>query len=51
MRVFISKYELRMTAIKEHQFHDKDNTQLQTRKQVCDITKMYVTKIRIILLY
>jgi hypothetical protein len=28
MSLFISKFELRMITIKEHQLHDKDNTLL-----------------------
>jgi hypothetical protein len=51
MRVFISKYELRIITIKEHQFHDRENKLLFGRKELCDITKMYGIKLKYILLY
>jgi hypothetical protein len=40
-----------MITIKEHQFHDKDITQLYSRKETCDITKMYGIKIKCMHLY
>jgi hypothetical protein len=46
MRVFISKYELRMLKIKEQQFHDRENTLLYSRKHSCDITKLYGIKLK-----
>jgi hypothetical protein len=51
MGVFISKYELRMLIIEEHEFHDRDVTQLYSRNQSCDINKMYGTKVHYIILY
>jgi hypothetical protein len=50
MRLFISKYELGMVTIKEHQFHDRDNTVLYIGKESRDITIMYGVKIKYILL-
>jgi hypothetical protein len=47
MRLFISNYELSMIRIKEHQFHESDNTVTYTRKQSCDITKIYDLKFKI----
>jgi hypothetical protein len=40
MRVFISKHELKMIIIKEHQFHNRGNTLLYSRNQLYDITKI-----------
>jgi hypothetical protein len=51
MHLFISKYELILLIIEEHQFHDRDNTLLYSRKQSCDITKMYGIKIKYMLLH
>jgi hypothetical protein len=51
MRVFISKYELRIISIIEHQFHDRDNTLVYSRKESGHITKMYGIKLKYILLY
>jgi hypothetical protein len=34
-----------MITIKEHQFQDRDNTLLSSRKQFCDINKMYGIKL------
>jgi hypothetical protein len=51
MRVFISKYELRKIKILENQFHDSDNTLLYSRKQLCDITKIYGINLKYMLIY
>jgi hypothetical protein len=40
MRLFISKYELRMSIFEEHHLHHSENTLSYRRKQSCDITKM-----------
>jgi hypothetical protein len=47
MRLFISNYVLRMIRIKVHQFFERDNTVTYTRKQSCDITKIYYLKIKL----
>jgi hypothetical protein len=39
MREFISKYELRMIRVKEHQFHDRNDTRLYSRKQLVILPK------------
>jgi hypothetical protein len=39
VRLFIRKYDLWM-IIKEHQFHNRDNTALYSRKVWCDIIIM-----------
>jgi hypothetical protein len=51
MRVFISKYELRRLIIEEYQFNDRDITSIYSRKQSCDINKMYGTKLQYMLLH
>jgi hypothetical protein len=51
MRVFISKYELRMKIIKEYNLHDRDNTVLYSGKELCDITKIYGINLKYIHLY
>jgi hypothetical protein len=45
MRFSISRYELRMLIIEDHQFHDRDNTLQYSWKQSCDIIKRYVSKL------
>jgi hypothetical protein len=50
VRVFISKYEFWMIKIKEHQFHNRDNTVLYSRKESCDITIMFGVGFKYILL-
>jgi hypothetical protein len=44
MSVFISKYVLRMITIKEHHFHDRDNTLLYSRKPFCFIARRVKSK-------
>jgi hypothetical protein len=46
MRVFFSKYELRMKTLKEHQFIDRDNTLIFSGEESCDITEMYRIKLK-----
>jgi hypothetical protein len=40
MRVFISKYEIRMITIKEHHLHERDNTLLYSRNESCVVTNL-----------
>jgi hypothetical protein len=47
VRAFISKYELWMRTFKEYQSNDRDNTQLYSKKQSTDITRMYGIKLNI----
>jgi hypothetical protein len=47
MRVFISKYDLKIIIVKVVQFLDKDNTVFYCRKESYDITNMYNNKLNI----
>jgi hypothetical protein len=51
MLVLISKYELWIITIKEHQFHDRDNKILYSKRESWGITKIYGFKLKYNLLY
>jgi hypothetical protein len=46
MRLLMSKYEIMTLIIEENQFNDGDITLLYNWQQLCDITKMYGTKMQ-----
>jgi hypothetical protein len=51
MGLFISKYELRKLFLEENELTDRDIKLSYMSKQICDITKIYGTKILYVFLY
>jgi hypothetical protein len=51
MRLFISTYDISKLILEEPQFHDGDITLLYMSKQLCDINKMYGTKLQYMILW